>query len=287
MSEITPQPVYDVALLEYCARVTGPPAVLDHLAGLLPKPPLWTVSSPNEQECFHVRPDSPVAGWLQVLRDDDALLTTETRDEALSYLLWSIYTRAVERLSGRYLLFHAGAVGLGGRGVLLPAASGSGKSTLVAGLMAAGLEYISDDVVPVDATSLRMSPFSKSVGVKRGSLRPLASVHPRLARDAPHLSAFGETVWHLLPPVDSWPAGPATVDYVVVPRYIKGARTTLTPVARSAALMSLLDQSFNVRAHGGYGIARTVEMVRQADCYALTFGRLHEAVAAVADLISR
>ena len=42
--------------------------------------------------------------------------------------------------------FPAGSVACRGRGLILPAPSGGGKTTLVAGLVAAGFDYLSDEV---------------------------------------------------------------------------------------------------------------------------------------------
>ena len=46
---------------------------------------------------------------------------------------------------------HGGAVGMGGRGVLLAAPGGSGKSTLAASCLLAGMDYVADDYVLVSA----------------------------------------------------------------------------------------------------------------------------------------
>ena len=52
------------------------------------------------------------------------------------------------------LMTHAGAVGNGGRGVLLVGRGGSGKSTLALSCALAGMEIVADDYVLLDPTSL-------------------------------------------------------------------------------------------------------------------------------------
>ena len=61
---------------------------------------------------------------------------------------------------------HGGAVGAGGRGVLLAAPSGSGKSTLAASCLLSGMDYAADDYVLVSAEGpLRAMPVSSALNM--------------------------------------------------------------------------------------------------------------------------
>jgi hypothetical protein len=65
--------------------------------------------------------------------------------------------------------FHAGAVAIDGRGVLLVGAKGSGKSTLAAYLAKQGAEYLSDELALLRFDDARIVGFPKSVTVKQGA----------------------------------------------------------------------------------------------------------------------
>ena len=128
-------------------------------------------------------------------------------------------------------------------------------------------------------------PFPKSLGVKAGGYRVLAARYPELAT-GPHGRIDGHSVWYLPPPEGSWPRGPIPVRYVVLPRYVPGARTALTSISKSSALEGMLAQSSQVRAHGALGLRSVVKVVRGADCYTLTVGDLREAVHALQRMVS-
>ena len=85
-------------------------------------------------------------------------------------------------------------------------------------------------------------------------------------------------MWYLPPPAQSWPSGPLPLRYVILPGYRPRARTALVPISRADALARMLEQSFGIATHGGQGVAATVELVRRAECYALTVGSLAGAV---------
>jgi hypothetical protein len=256
---------------------------------------MWTVrGAAGPDVVFRLRrvAGAGAGGAVQVLRDGTPLGPPAARDAALALLVWAIHSAATERLGATHLLFHAGAVAAAGGGLLLPAPAGHGKTTLVAGLVAAGFGYAGDDIAVVDPATRALFPFAKCLAIKAGGRRVLAPLYPALGAGyggagVPRLRAGGETVAYLQPPAGAWPDRPVPVRYVVLPRYVARARTALTPVTRSEALGRLLEQSFGIGGRGGRGapaVAAAVELVRRAECYALTVGRLAVAVRALADL---
>jgi hypothetical protein len=281
-----------VDLLGFRALVVGPLDLVRAVRALRPDPPPGTAADgAGPDVVFRLRRAAGAGGAVEVLRDGRSLRPPTARDAALAFLIWAINSAATERLRATHLLFHAGAVSSAGHGLLLPAPAGYGKTTLVAALIAAGFGYFGDDIAAVDPATLALLPFAKSLAVKAGGRRVLAPFYPALgpgrAGGVPRLRAGGETVWYLPPPADAWPGRPAPVRYVVLPRYVSRSRTALTPVTRSEALERLLEQSFGIAGPGGRGlpgVASAVELVRRAECYALTVGRLGTAVRVLADL---
>jgi len=268
-----------VRILGYRAQVDGPAPLVNAFARLCPSAPSWTASGEADVTSrFHVHADTPRPGCYRLSRDGVPWVDSAPADEILAHLDVAVNSTAVEKLGHRYLFFHAGAVALGEAGVILPAPPGSGKTTLVAGLIAAGFRYFSDEVAVLDPSSSRLMPFPKSLFVKHGAQGVLASRYPLLASQAPSSRLGGELVWYLPPPRDAWPLGPVSVWAVIFPRYDPSQPTSLVEIPRSLALQGLLKQSFNLGFHHAQGISAAVAMLRGAACYALTVGDLDQAV---------
>lgn len=273
-----------VRVLSFAARVTAEASLLRLLQPLLPAGPAWASAGAHPAVWYRVERDRPRPGAYLIVHDGETGRWSTRPEDLVVPLVWNLHQAAAQHLRDRYLFFHAGAVALGGRGFLFPAASGSGKSTLVAGLVAAGFEYISDDIVPVDPAGLAVLPFPKCIGVKPGARRALSSLYPQLWRETPRYRVDGELVSYLAPPERAWPAAPAPVRFVILPKYVRGAQTTLVRARPSEVLPQLTSQSFNLRAHGAVGLGRIVELLRTAECYRLTVGDLRRAVDLLEDL---
>ena len=277
----------DVRIAGLRVRVIGPADLLAELRQLFPPAPAWNTALDDEVGAvFRLERDPARAGWHRISRDGVLVWASPERDELLPRLEWAISTLAVERLGRRYVFLHAGAVAWNGRGLLLPATSGGGKTTLVAGLIAAGFAYLSDEVAALDPTTSQLLPFPKSLCIKEGARRALAPLYPQLTESVPRRRFGGEPVWYLSPPEGAWPSRPIPARYVVLPRYQAGARTTLAPIARTAALPDLLGQSFNLRAHGGAGVGSIVALLRATACFSLTIGDLGAAVEQLQRLVA-
>jgi hypothetical protein len=268
----------DVRILSFGARITAEASLLRDLERLLPPGPAWATAGTHSSTWYQVLCDVPGPGHYMLVRDGEQRRWFARRQDLLLTLVWAIHQAAAEHLRTQYLFFHAGAAAFHGRGFLFPAASGSGKSTLVAGLVAAGFDYFTDDIVTIDPSALTLVPFPKCIGIKQGSRRVLSSLFPQLRHDAPRFRVEGDVVSYLAPSPEAWPAGPAPVRYVVLPKYVRGAQTALTPVRPSEVLPHLIEQSFSVRDRGLDGMNRVLELVRGAQCYRLTVGDLRAAV---------
>ena len=263
-----PGPSWELRWLGFHARVQAPADVLARLAATRPRPPAWADSAPGDGGVhFTVRRGG------EILRDGVRVAVADRRRELLPLLDRALTAAAVEDLGQRWLLLHAGAVVWRGRALLLPAASGSGKSTLIAGLLAAGCGYLSDEVAVLDAATGCLLPFPTSLGLKAGARRVLAPLFPEVAR-LRRQRIDGHAVWPFRPPEAAWPGGPARPGYIVLPRYTAGAPPTLEPVARATALAECVAQSYRLRAQGAAGLRGLVELVQASKCFSLTGGDL-------------
>lgn len=280
-----------IALLDFRAQVSGPRHVVEDVRVLFPlRPaPLAPACAPTTVDTavsFHVRTDVPFHGWHSIARDGQLLWSTECERALSPFLEWAVTTGAVRHLAAKYLLFHAGAIAFGGQGLLLPADAGSGKTTLTAALLRAGFQYLNDEIAVLHPTSGQVLPFARSLCVKQGGRRVLGDLYADLLAAAPRRRFGREQVWYLQPPDEVWSATPVPVRYIVFPRYVAGATTTLTPLARSVALPLLLQQAFNARRLGPAAISSTVRLLQSADCYCLTIGSLPTAIEQLRQLVS-
>ncbi len=253
----------DPALAGYLARLLAPFAVDE------PVPRAYTIAGPD-----------PSRGTATLSYDGAVVLADATPPHVLATLLWHVNAEVLARTPDAVLL-HAAAAELDGTAVVLPAVSGSGKTTLVAGLVRAGMRYLTDEAVAVDPHTLTIAPFAKPLSIDPGSFAVLADLEPA-ADEAPPWTA-GPLQWHLTPDelgADRL-AGPARPGVVVTPRYEAGAPVRLEPLTPGETLLVLADNTFafhDARRRNLQVLAGVAERTRG---YRLTGGDLDECVAAV------
>ena len=224
-------------------------------------------------------PERP--GAVDLRRDGELVEAALAPAVAVGWLVWDVNRLAAE-LSGEHLLFHSGGLEASSVGILVPAASGSGKSTLTAGLVRAGLGYLSDELVALelgldsevaDAGPGRLLPYPKPITVKPGSFRVLADMAPEV------LDGEGDGEW-LVPVGDGTGrrvGGACEPGFVIVPRYDPSADTALVPLSETEAFFALALHAVNLLAHGPAGSEALGRLAAQCACYALAFSDLDAA----------
>jgi hypothetical protein len=102
-----------------------------------------------------------------VVQVDDAMLAHPRllRYELIEFAAITLATRTQPLVS-----LHAGCVGANGRGVLLFGASGAGKSTFALHAALGGLDYLSEDSVFVDPSTLEATGLSAFVHARDDSI---------------------------------------------------------------------------------------------------------------------
>jgi hypothetical protein len=249
---------------------------LDRLLAPFRRPSSGTASS-------YVLATSP-GGDFSVSLDGEPLEEDVSLPSAVSYFLWHVNRRVVEGCPE--LLVHAGAVTGDGLAVLLPAPPDSGKSTLVAGMVAAGFGYLSDEMVPLGGAPGLVDPYPKPMWLDRGSVEAVAGLLDRIPADD---LRFMDRHWHVAPDVVRAGAvsGPGTAGLVVFPTYRPGGRTRLEPVSRGAALAELVRNSFNFPRFGHAGLVALRDLVAGCTCYVLEVADLGEAVGRVGEALDQ
>jgi len=219
------------------------------------------------------------------LRCDDEVVCAEAHPaHAVAMLLWHVNQRAVASADDLVLL-HAAGVARGAIGLVLPGAPEAGKTTLAAGLVRAGWDYLSDEVVAIDPASGAVRPYPKALSIDVGSQTVLADLAPALPRA---LRGRLPAQWQL--PPDAIRPGAVARDRVVprllvFPRYVAGAATALTPLSRADALVAATASTFRYGDAGPRDLEVLAEVVRRSACYRLEVGDLTAACEALSALV--
>jgi hypothetical protein len=227
-------------------------------------------------------------GGVDVRCDEETLASGQRPGDAIGWLVWDVNRRAAEA-GDSHLLFHAAAVAAGEAGVVLPGPSGSGKSTLATGLAAAGLGYLSDELVALDLASGRLVPYPKPATVKPGSYAAVRALGlgPRDDGDA---DLWEGEEWHLAVGGAGGLAvagGPVEPAFVLVPRFEAGAQTRLEPLPDTAAFLALALHGVNYRDRGAPGSQALGDLVTRCECYDVIMSDLGEACRLVLELVGR
>ena len=205
--------------------------------------------------------------------------------DAMAWVVWDV-NRAAAEAGGDHLLFHAGGIEADGTGVLLPGVSGSGKSTLVAGLVRAGLGYLTDELAALNMATGRLVPYAKPITVKPGSFAVLSGMRPDVGLESGHGPQAGQECQVAVGDGTGRRIGrPCVPAFVVVPRFDAVAATALTPLSDTEAFFALAVNAVNLIAHGSEGTRALGRLAKGCRCFSLTLSDLDEACRLVLDLV--
>jgi hypothetical protein len=216
--------------------------------------------------------------------NDDRLALNKEPSALAEMLLWHVNTQTV-RLTGSFLLVHAGAVCTeAGQGVLLPAPSGSGKTTFVAGLVRGGFAYLSEEIGAIDPVLLRLHPYPRPMNLRARS-RALFRDVPRRYDPWWAIRDWCVHAEDIRP--DSARTEPCPLAAVVAHRFEPGAPTRLEPITAARTAYEIGRNLMNLRHYGRRVVPLLERIVAQASGYRLVWGDLGDAVAAVKHVTER
>jgi len=181
-----------------------------------------------------------------------------------------------------YLFLHAGALAKNNKAVLLPGPSGSGKSTLTLGLLNYGYQYLTDEVVVINLSDLRVLPFQRPIYIYGWQSVASAEVE-KFFKFYRFKERYGNTMqpWQYAVPQQEAVLPKDTsfeVGWIVFPSYNETQRDSyLKPMSRAAAAFNLMQNGWNTQYFTDFGLQLCSELVKKADCYELVMGDLKEA----------
>jgi hypothetical protein len=203
-------------------------------------------------------------------RDDGALLTLFDAEVVV----------ALQRLRPDLYFVHAAVLERDGAAVMLVARSGGGKSTLSWALLHHGFRYLSDELAPVDLSTLGVLPYPRALLVKRdpptshpisGGLRTSRGVH------VPAEAMPGE--------IATSPASLAAVFFLEYRPEASGpSATRLSP---AAAAVQLYANALNPLAHDGEGLDAAIAITAGRPCFDLVVTELTPTCELLATTLAR
>ena len=184
------------------------------------------------------------------------------------------------------LALHAGAVQVGGKGVLLAASGTGGKTTLAAGFHIAGHRSLSDDLVSVDPAGW-IDPAPALLRLRKDSA---ANLSPRLTDADLHLED-GDKCFYEISPKRRGDGARTPAAAIVFLAWSEDGTVTIDPVAASTAIQALWPLTFYLSSRPGpaESFARLATLVDSLPAFVIRrprdFAKLDECVHRIADLI--
>jgi hypothetical protein len=189
------------------------------------------------------------------------------------FLAWHLNRNAVASARPQHTVLHAAGARRADSTVVLAAPMGCGKSTTVAGLLAHGWDYITDEAVAVRREDLRITPYPKALSLDPGSWRLFPRAKPSWAdRD--------DRQWQV--PAAALGARdalePAAPTIVVLPRFTGTGATCARRVGSAEAVTRLARCTFGFPDGGVDDLTVLVRIARTCPVYSVEIADLASAV---------
>jgi hypothetical protein len=195
---------------------------------------------------------------LELARDDGDFL----------YMFEKDMTIETQKLRSDLYFIHAAVLELDGRALALPAPSGYGKSTTAWGLLHHGFKYLSDELAPVDLTTMRVRPFPRALCLKAGP----PNNYP-LPKETIYTNYTAHVPAECLP-CEATVEGVALDDIFFVKFIGDISEPVLKPIGKAEAAVRLFTNALNPLAHTGDGLDGAIEIASRTRCFELHYSNL-------------
>lgn len=220
-------------------------------------------------------------GTRALIQDGEVVRPDMEPPMSVSVLLWAVHQAAMR--TDRFVVLHAGAVALEGRGYLLPGEREVGKSTLVTGLVRDGFSYLSDELGVISLDGRTLHPHSRPIGLDPGAFPWFAELEPKTPPEF-----ADDRRWHLRAD-DVRPGSrsePVPLAAVVFPQYVADAEPRLEPIRRPEALWLMSRSAVNLDLLGRHGFTTLGDVAASVPVYRMRSGSLDDAAQMIRSVAS-
>jgi HprK-related kinase A len=179
----------------------------------------------------------------------------------------------------QYLVIHAAVIERQGCAIVLPAPPGSGKSTLCAALVNRGWRLLSDELALYDMDSGLVFGMARPINLKNRSIPLIKDYSSNVVFTSSVPDTSKGTVALMKPPEGSVDQAmtPVRPSYIVLPRYLAGADSSLQPYSKARTFMLIVEQSFNYHIQGMAGFQAVGQLLEGCSCLEFTYSSLEDA----------
>lgn len=189
------------------------------------------------------------------------------------YTLEKTITIETQRLRGDLFFIHGAAVELHGRAALLIAPSGHGKSTTTWALVNRGFGYLSDELAPIELTSLTVAPYPHALCLKAEPpapfLLPPATIRTRSTLHVPTAE------------IPRLQRDPVPVRAIFFTQFERASMPAVVPLGAGEAAALLYRNGLNQLAHERSGLKAAAQIAQGVQCFRLTTNDLEATCALV------
>lgn len=208
-------------------------------------------------------------------------------EQAAPLFEWGMNWCVAQRPLGQ-LVMHAAVVAQGDAAIMMPGFPGAGKSTLCAALVhLAGWRLLSDELAILDPTSGLVLPHPRPISLKNASIAVVQAFAGARFGPVYRDTRKGDITHAACPPASLRQADvPASVRWVVFPRFEAGAAPRCEALSRAEAFVLISEQSFNNERMGEVGFDALCALLTGAECFEMVYGSTDDALALVRQVTS-
>ncbi len=256
--------------------------VIENLALLYSDYPISTKAGFSDFHLNILKPSS-IRRWVQpqvnFTFDGITPFKPLPRPQAYAIFEWGL-NWCISNYAHQYLIIHSAVLEKNGAGIVLPGIPGAGKSTLCAGLTLSGWRLFSDEMALIEPSSGQLVSSPRPISLKNESINIIKNFSSSAVFGITINDTTKGSIAHLKPPTESVQRcnQKATPRIIAFPKYRTGAKTSLTPLTKSRAFMTLCENSFNYTIQGKTGFKTIKSLISSCDCFEFEYSSLDEAI---------